>query len=171
MPHDKLKHFLARVKGDPFAHLNMNRGKVNVQELFFQHEVVLEPDSFFSYRAFLTKYDIVRMDVEVLAGSEIDLLVMNDYNFGKYTKIEDFIYIVGGSVLKMIRISNVFLAQDVGIYHIILDNTYYPENGARPNRDINGGTVCARFSARTHVPLQMDFQSPVKLRSTFTDVR
>jgi hypothetical protein len=160
---DGLKNFLSRVKGDPFASIYMDRGKVKRPELQFHCETEIPPDCFFSYRIYLTKFDTAYLDVEVNLGGEIDLLITNEYNFGRYMKAEEFIYIVGGSILKLNKISNVFVAQEDGMYHIILDNTYYPVNGARPNYDINGGSVKVLLSAKTHTPLQMDFEKPVKI--------
>lgn len=164
MTSDKLKHFLGRVRGDPFACINIERGKVKVRECSFEHEIEIGADCFFSYRISLAKFDTVHMSIEVLQGWEIDLLITNDYNFGKYARGNDFIYIVGGSILKVLKISNIFIPPEDGVYHIILDNTYFPEHGARPNWDINNGVVKVRFTAKTHVPLFKDSEYPVRLR-------
>ena len=165
MPHDRLSTFMGRVKGDPFALLNIQKGKVKLEELHFQHEVTVPPDCFFSYRVYLPKFDTMRLEVDVLEGGEIDILVTNDYNFGRYARCESFIYIVSGSILNIRKISTIFVAQDDSMYHVILDNTYYPENGARPNPAINGGKARVAISARTHQPFQMDMAQPQYLRS------
>ena len=164
MPRDRFKKFLGRVTGDPFANISIDRGKVKVKDLHFQHEITIDPDCFFSYRIYLNKFDTMYINVDVLEGEEIDLLITNEYNFERYKKGEQFIYIVSGSILKMKKISNIFIAQDEGMYHIILDNTYYPENGARPNLNINKGIVRIALLAKTHMPIQMDAEKPLHLR-------
>jgi hypothetical protein len=157
------KHFLARVKGDPFAQLNMSKGKVQLPELRFSHEVTLEPDTFFSYRLLMKKFETMSIEVEVTEGGDIDILVMNEYNFLRYIRAEEFIYMRGGSILNIKKISNMFVAQDEEMHHIALDNTYYPSGGARPNPAINGGKIKVRFIAKTHSPIQMDFALPMRI--------
>jgi hypothetical protein len=145
------------------SYLNIQKGKVKLEELQFQHEVTLPPDCFYSYRLLMPKFDTLSLEVEVLEGGEIDLLITNEYNFVRYVKCEPFIYVVSGSILNIKKIKNLFIAQDDGIYHIILDNTYYPENGARPNKEINGGNVKVRISAKSHQLIQNDIERPFLL--------
>jgi len=160
---DKLKNFLGRVKGDPFASIYMDRGKVQQEETLFQHDVVIEAEHFFSYHISMKKFDTAYFEVEVVEGGEIDILVTNEYNFRRYMRAEEFIYLRGGSILKILKVNNLFVAQDEETYHVILDNTFYPDGGARPNMDLNYGVVRVKLGAKTHVPLLADFGQPRKI--------
>ena len=94
---------------------------------------------------------------------DIDILVINEYNFMRYIRAEEFIYMRGGSILNIKKISNIIVAQDEEMHHIVLDNTYYPAGGARPNSAINGGRIKVRLTAKTHSPIQMDFPQPMRI--------
>jgi hypothetical protein len=61
------------------------------------------------------------------------------------------------------KVNNLFVAQDEEMYHFVLDNTFYPDGGARPNVDLNHGVVRVKLSAKTHVPMQIDFPQPMKI--------
>lgn len=163
MTEGRLSTFFGRVKGDPYAIMNVKKGRVEVPEFDFMHEVELPPDHFFSYRLAMPRFDTLRVSLEVLQGGEMDLLVMNDYNYGLYVRREPFIYIVSGSILRITKIENIFIAQENGVYHIVLDNTFYPENGARPDPQNNGGKIKVRITTKTHAVVQEDLQAPMRL--------
>jgi hypothetical protein len=124
-------------------------------ELEFRQEVMIEPEEFFAYRIYMTKFDTVMIHIEVLEGGDIDCLVMNDYNFGQYSHGKDFIYLLTGSILDVRLINYMFVAPEEGMYYFVLDNTSYPEHGARPCRECpGGGKAKVLFDARAHKPVQ-----------------
>jgi len=132
-------------------------------EMEFRQELSIEREEFFAYRAYMPKFDTISIHVEVLDGGDIDCLVMNEYNFGQYSHGKDFIYLLTGSVLDIRIVNYLFVAPDEGMYYFVLDNTIFPEHGARPNRDVAGGKVKVLFDARAHKPVQMVADHPLKM--------
>lgn len=132
-------------------------------EMEFKQEIYIEPEEFFAYRIFMPKFDSISIHIEVLEGGDIDCLVMNDYNFNQYSHGKDFIYLLTGSILDIRLVNYIFVAPDEGMYYFVLDNTSFPEHGARPNRDVTGGWVKVLFDARAHKPVQMVADHSMKM--------
>lgn len=132
-------------------------------EMEFRQEVTIDPEEFFAYRLGMPKFDSVAVHVEVLEGGEIDCLVMNEYNFGQYCHGKDFIYLLTGSILNIKLINYIFVAPEEGMYYFVLDNTSYPDYGARPDRKVSGGHTKVLFDAKAHKPMQMVADHPLKM--------
>ena len=133
-------------------------------EMEYRQEVQIEAEEFFAYRIFMPRFDTVSIHVEVEDGGDIDCLVMNEYNFGQYSHGKDFIYLLTGSILDIRMINYLFVAPEEGMWYFVLDNTSFPDKGAKPCRECpGGGKVRVLFDARAHKPVQMVSERPMKM--------
>lgn len=80
----------------------------------------------------LTKEQTVSYTIEVVAGQNVDVLLMNDDNYDLYEVQENFEYISEGTDLNTLYSSHEIVLQP-GTYYIIVDNTDYPSGGATPS--------------------------------------
>lgn len=146
--------------------LGEEHGWKNLLGAFFKHAapkeivnsqtIAIVMDSYCSFAMRMARFETFKLDVEVIEGGAIDILTMNDYNFGKYIQSESFVYIVSGSILNVRKVSNIFVAPENGYFHLVLDNTYYPQGGARPNPRMNEGKVKLNYTLRSQSPVQFD---------------
>lgn len=135
-------------------------------DLEFRQEVEIRPEEYFAYRVLLPRFDAVAIHIEVLEGNDIDCLVMNEYNFEQYTKGDEFVYLLTGSILDVKMINYLFVAPEVGMYYFVLDNTSFPEHGARPKMDIERGHTKVLFDMKAHMPVQMVTPLPQRMIGT-----
>lgn len=135
-------------------------------EITFRHEVDIGMEEYFAYRIHMPRFDRINVHVEVLEGNDVDCLVMNEYNYIQYTKGEEFKYLLTGSILDVRIVNYLFVAPEDGFYYFVLDNTSFPEHGAKPQFDVARGHVRVLFEVKTHEPLQTVTSQPIRMRGT-----
>jgi ligand-binding sensor domain-containing protein len=135
-------------------------------DMEFRQEVDIGPEEYFAYRIHVQKFDRVGVHVEVLEGNDIDCLVMNEYNYGQYVGGEEFTYLLTGSILDVRTVNYIFVAPEDGLYYFVLDNTSFPEHGAKPHFDVARGHARVLFDVRAHEPLQMVTEQPKRMTGT-----
>jgi len=99
-----------------------------------EEEFTIEPDKWQALALSGNQGGILQIDVEVLTDAQIDVLIMNEYNWYRYNATgedKEFEYYTE-SRLNIRSTSFTFTAPETDIYYIVVDNSMWPKTPENP---------------------------------------
>lgn len=95
----------------------------------------------------------VDYDIQVQSGPNMDVMVMDNANFQRYSDGNSFEYVSSWSVLDTGSAEQQFTLEEHGTWHIVLDHTNDPDNGASPST-VDPQSVTVGWTVATQVNVE-----------------